>query len=361
MRESSDVEVFLERLCRPPVRLLKRLFRPLARYLAIPFKPFCPVWSWFWGWVFADDFPSGRGIAARASYQRSYIPAYLLIGTVVVALVFGLRSGEPTIVTLNDARPITVVDMYVPNKETADTSETLPGAKQNVPKYVQHGSGFLGFIDLRPRDVALPDPLTTVPSEIYAVDPPILFNEEEPISFSPVEGDEDTVVIPADADYVWTEFEKASNDRPEPVNHGVVLIHKVSPAVPPSAEMMGLGGYAEILMLIDKDGNPANYSVRQEDSAYTYPEFHLDCVLDDGTKATLKFYVDAQNNKLRYVTIKEDPKEFKFAEYVLAVLPDWRFAPAIKDSEPVDAFVRIGINFCLPDDEDCVEIVLIPM
>ena len=359
MRGSSDVEECLERMFRPPVRLLGRLFRPLVRYIAIPFKPFCTVWSWFWGWVFADDFPSGRGIAARASYQRSYIPAYLLIGAVVVVLAFGLRSGEPTIVTLSDARLITVADMYVPNKETADTSETLPGAKQNVPQLVKHGTGFLGFRDLRPDNVDLLDPSTPILSDIYAVDLTATYIPEDPISFSPVEGDEDTVVIPDDADYVWTEFEKVSDDRPESVNHGVVLIHKVSPAVPPSAEMMGIGGYVEILMLIDKDGNPANYSVRQEDLAYTYPEFHLDCVLDDGTKAILEFYVDAQNNELRYVTIKDDPKEFKFAKYVLEVLPEWRFAPAIRNSEPVDAFVRVGINFCLPNDEDCEEIILI--
>jgi len=362
MRGVSETEEFLERLFLPFSLLLQcvsrwKVFRQLARFLAFLSRPFRAVWCRFWGYIFADEMPSRLGIAQRASYQRAYIPAYLMIGVCVLVVIFGIRSGEPTMVTITNARqPVTVVDMYVLNKAKATDSDLFPGAKQNVPRLVQQGSGFLGFVDLWSSSQSLSEPATTIPSAIYSLDPSAEFSDNDPISYSPVKGDGDTIVIPVDADYVWTETPKES---PEPVNHGPLLIYKVRPKVPPSAKMMGIGGYVEVLVLIDPDGNQADFSVHTEDSINTYPEFLLDVILKDGTKAKLEFYIDMQQNDLRYVTIMEEPKEFKFADYFLEVLPEWRFGPAIRNSEPVHAFVRIRFNFCLPDDKDCVESIIL--
>ncbi len=339
MRGSSEIEEKLENalkcLCWPftiSVRWLskRRIIRQLVSLVAFLSKPFRTVWNRYWSFIGGDDIPDElacvHGLMQKKIYQRSALVVWPVIGACVVVISLGILSEEPTMVTITNARPpITVADMYAPHKDSTST-DSIPGAKQNVPKYVQHGSGFLGFIDLRPRDVALPDPLTTVPSEIYAVGPPILFNEEEPISFSPVEGDEDIVVIPFDADYFFSE-------QPEPekelLNRPCSVTYKPDPQYPLFAEEEGKQGKVVILVFIDSTGNKVPFPLGLE-----------------GDIQTLEYVVQGREHTFDYVVAEEEPTGSFFASSFIRVLPQWRFLPKVENGIAVNTWLLITYQFC---------------
>lgn len=377
MRETTEVEAQLRRLFRPIGNLVRWIvglwvFRQFGRLLTFLASPFLRVWNRYWSYIQGDDIPDEAarvpGFMQKAMYQRYVWLYWPVIIIFVAAISIGILSQEPTMVTIADARPlVTVADLYAPHKDTT-SSDSIPGAKQNVPHIVQHGDGFLGLRDLRASDKPVPTLDTTVASKIFATTSDKPYMPEEPISFSPVVGDLDTVIVPEDADYEWTEASEDTVPSTELVTRGPMLIDIVMPDVPFSAEDMGIGGYVEILALIGPDGNYAYYAAHAVDTVDTSPECILEVIFKNGTKGSLEFYidVDSMKNEFMYLTIVEKANDvetdvFKFADRLYEVLPQWKFAPPLYDSKPAYAFVRIGFNFCAPDDEDCIEIILNPV
>jgi hypothetical protein len=274
-------------------------------------------------------------------------------------------------VTITKARnPITVADLHSTDWPIEEL-DTVIGARRNIPEDVDLQDGFLGFTEIRPATEAIPEVVHQVPPEIYALKDEDLFVPDQPISFSPIDGKSDTIVIPRDIDLVRTKVPSEiltvadiipdiEEPKQELVNREPTLVYKVLPKVPPSAEMMGIGGHVDVLLLLGPDGNPVGYSAHAEDTVSTEVEYVYDVVLKDGRRATLEFYVSSTDNQLMYVTLEEEPKEFKFAEYLYQELPKWKFSPAIRDSKPVYAFVRLRFNYCAPGDVDCQAVELNP-
>ncbi|MFH2050511.1 MAG: hypothetical protein ABIJ12_13830 [bacterium] len=372
MRETTEVEEKLRNLFRPIgnfVRWIVELwvFCKFGTLLTFFASPILRVWNRYWSFIQGDDIPieTARvpGFLQKATYQRSnaFVVWPLLIGCVAV-ISLGILSEESSMVTITSVRqPVTIADMYVPEQENVSDARDIPGARTNVPKRVGFGDGFLGFRDLRPVHTDIPEPIDVVQSEIYTMLDDHPFNPEEPVSFSPVEGDMDTTIIPIDADYLFSKFEDTTS-KPDLITRGPALVFSVKPDVPFSAEKEGIEGYVEVLALIGPDGNYAYYTAHAVDSVSTHPECILEVVLKDNSKASLEFYIDADSlkNQLMYVKLTENPANLQFAENLFKVLPEWRFAPPLYESKPTYAFIRIVFNFCAPDVEDCVELIILP-
>lgn len=271
-----------------------------------------------------------------------------LVLFVVPVWIFSTFSTTP-----KDSSRATFTNIQI-NDSTVKTSAQSKPSKRNVDSRPVSNREFSGQFGVKfriiPDSPNIPRPTVEVP-KIYALDPtPFVMDED--ISISDIDTGMYGAYVPEGADY---EFELAGSDTSTLLTRGPKLISRVKPKIPPSAVMMGIGGVVDVLILIDPQGNHANFAVHTPDFDDTYPKFVLDVVLKDGGNATLEFYVDQQTNDLLYVTLKDDPEEFKFAKYLHEVLPQWRFSPAIKDGVPVYSFVYIHYNFCAPEDEDCIE------
>lgn len=352
---TSPTEEQLERLLEPLTSAMGRIVRLILAPLSVVLAP---VLSCLRTVILRDDLPSRNGLAQRAAYQRITLAAYgaiiLILGVAVV-----VHMRQPSRTTIKQVRqPHVIRDLFVSERVSPATQEPAPMARVNVPPPGGGLDGFLGFRNLRAVSERR-RPAPVINADLYSSQKRV-FASDEPVSFSPLEGVLDTVAIPAEPLWEWTDHSEPQALKPEPVSRGPMLIHRVMPEVPPSARMMEIGGYVEVLMLLNPRGNPVPYTVRAVDSVESYPECYLEVTLKDGSRAVLEFYVDSDSirNELLYVTLVEEPTGFGFADCLHAALPEWEFAPAIHIGEPVYSFLRLGFNFCAPDDIDCQAVVL---
>jgi len=290
--------------------------------------------------MLATEVPSERGLSQKASYQRVIITTYVFLTLLALVTILESRPDTTATIRTDTERSITAADLHFLDRRTTDK---LLGAVCNVPP-VNRLEGFLGFRTITPDgdDLDL-DINSTIPFDLYSIMDEDFYIPEDPISFSPEEGEGYRIEIPQNTGFYW--HERDSDDEPQGISRGVAWVRKVKPDVPPSARMMGAEGYVEILLLIDERGRHSGYSVHKEDTIYTYPECALRCTLEDGSVAVLEFYVEETNNDLMYVTIKEEPTGYRFAEYVHMVLSENVFSPAIKNGKPMASFVRLGFYF----------------
>ena len=355
MMRTSPTEERLERLLEPLTSAMGRIVRLILAPLSVVLTP---VLSYLRTVILRDDLPSRNGLAQRAAYQRITLAAYgaiiLILGVAVV-----VHMRQPSRTTVEQLRqPLVIRDLYVSDRVSPAARGSTPLARVNVPPPGGDLDGFLGFRNLRAvSERSRPAPV--INADLYSYQEQV-FASDEPVSFSPLEGPLNTVAIPAEALWEWTDHSEPQAPKPEPVSRSPMLIHRATPEVPSSARMMGTGGYVEVLMLLNPGGDPVPYAVRAVDSVESYPECHLEVTLKDGSRAVLEFYVDSDSirNELLYVTLVEEPTGFGFADCLHATLPEWEFAPAIHVGEPVYSFLRLGFNFCEPDDIDCQAVVM---
>ena len=297
----------------------------------------------------------------KATYQRN-----LLVANVIVMGVICVAATALVIVERLDDAVAWGGQIYGSRRHDADSIVVREEhrAVRALPSLNPSGrrhDGFLGLVTLRtpeiePPAVAVPasalgianQPAMTDDTEIYTGDSLIigtgagdLLMEEEMMVYD-------------------TEVEIEPEDTTcKPTDLPVRVVHKVSPKVPPLAEWNEKEGYVEVLLLVDSAGKPGHFSCRNKDGdSGAAVVFELEAVLKNNDRARLQFYVNPHQNDLLYVSLEERPREYHFADYLLEVLPEWRFAPAIREGRPVASFVIIQYRFCLSGDPDCQEYLL---
>lgn len=344
MREASEIEVYLKRLIRPVSELCSRFFRPIVTCLAFIAKHGRSVWYRYWCWVQADEVVSVRGISQRAAYQRIMISAQAGIGLLVTLFVSVSYLQRPDMVTVEARRPVKLWDMRVPDKSKV-IAETYPGAKRNIPRDEEGPKGFQGFINLTSEEAGLA-PETPVPSDIYTVSD-TTFHADQPISFSPIGGELDTVIIPINAEYLDSDFEPEI----ELVNRPPFIVDKKDPEFPPVYRIDHLiEGFVSIQVSINEKGKLEQFSpllpdntVLEETWYYVQVEFTRSLEeQSDGTRVFGQW--------------KRDQGTF-FAKNIGKVIRDWVFGPAIQDSRPVSSDLTISFYFCL-NYPNCKELTL---
>ncbi len=298
----------------------------------------------------------------KACYQPNLLKANLIVIAVIGLLVGGHTLWHRPPDGTQRATTPRMLDSRIMIQDTSQVShDTTRSAVRSLPSlnpYANRHEKFLGFIRLEPIRIA-PEPVVT-PPPIYVDEPQI---DDIPdlgvVSYALSEGSDTGVFLPETVDipaYVPPGEDPA--DRPTPVSRSVRVVYSPKAKVPPIAEMNEKEGYVEVLMLIGVDGKPAYFSCREPDGAPTDgPLFELEVVLKNKQQATLQFYL-SDHNTLEYVTVEETPKEYHFAEYLLQVLPEWEFEPAIRDGQPIPSFVLIQYHFCRPSDDDCQELTV---
>ena len=292
-------------------------------------------------WIVAEEVASDRGLAARVAYQRILVAANVCSLLLAIAVGVVVLSADPAGLVDIHRRPFLPSDLHLPFVSATDS---LVGAARNLPPLISP-NGFLGF-----RSIALGSLPTTPDLSMLTLDgydfrqsDAQQFSPEEPLSYSPMEGEGYRLEQPDNADFfvATRSFEPPAHGPTRPAQ----WVRQVEPKVPPSAQMMGAEGYVEVLLLIDELGRHRRFSAHLEDTIQTHPEFTMGVTRRDGSTTELEFYVAETGDSLLYVTLKEEPKGYRFADYVTEVLPQNVFAPAIRDGEPVATFVRLGFYF----------------
>jgi hypothetical protein len=294
----------------------------------------------------------------KASYQPNMIRAQLCsIGFLVLVAV---------LIVVLDKAPLSVTEQYriiqfqMPGKhgsigETArGTVWRGPGKSMNVPLR----AGFLGFTNPHPQPAVMPSvipiPVADDESPYDKIGGGELFpnsgngNDETGGSVFGFYGSGDDGLGLPD-----TDLPILLKNRP------VTLIHSVQPQIPPIAKWDGREGYVEILMLVDSTGEPEYFSCGLTGSGVgSGPNLELEATSKNSGPVTLNFYVGRESNSLLYVKLKETPDEYHFADYLLQVLPEWKFAPAIRDGRPISSFVIVQYRFCYGSNPDCQRLLL---
>ena len=152
------------------------------------FHPLVNIWRAFRGLILAEKYPSRRGIAQRAAYQRIIILANFAILAMVFMLAWWINSLDTPMSEKVDPGE------YKLNKVLSDSnqvkSDRIKAAKASTislnPYQTRH-EGFLGFVGF---DVVSDNNRTFTP----IADVPYYYDIEaevsDIISYSPFEGDE---------------------------------------------------------------------------------------------------------------------------------------------------------------------------
>lgn len=292
----------------------------------------------------------------KASYQRNMLLANAVVWLLVIVGVVGYYlSDRPPDDVRSVAEPRMLDSRIVIQDSSQVSHDTTHAAVRSLPSlnpYATRHEGFMGFIRLEPkRKVA--EQVVKIPEPIYAMEPDLdAIPDLDLTSYALSEGTDTGVFLPEVIDVpAFT-----PSVSPPPLSRLVMVIDCLPAEVPPIAEMNGKAGYVEILLLIGKDGKPESFSCRTPDGTSTDgPVFELDVVLKNNQQATLQFYISGHNT-LQYVTVQETPKDYYFARNLLKVLPQWQFAPAIRDGQPIESFVLVQYHFCRSGDQDCQEL-----
>ncbi|MEW6413535.1 MAG: hypothetical protein AB1483_13850 [Candidatus Zixiibacteriota bacterium] len=294
----------------------------------------------------------------KQNYQPNMAKGWGVVFVLVVLFAIWTANWEQGEIVRLDVKQAGLPSDIRFDPERVERSSEM-AAKRSIggynPRAHEH-DGFLGFDVKIIKD--------DQPLRIDIEKPPVYSTEIEDelsvgsdISFSVIEAEGGGIYVPEGTDLL-AEHEEQSQ-KPV-VNSDACLIRSVKPEVPWIAQENKKEGRVDVLVLIDKTGQPIPYSCKQADGVSTTPEYMLDCRMKDGSVATLEFCVSPQSsdNKLLYVVLHEEPKGYYFAEKLTEKLPDWKFAPAIRNNEPVVQFVIVQFRFCNPDDPDCQSIIL---
>ena len=293
----------------------------------------------------------------QTTYQRN-----LLCGTAVVIVLSAASAFWLTSLGRKVTAPfrVTRIEHIAVNDSSAVVREEHAAvtALARLNPYLNRHRGFFGFVNLvsaRAADI----PVVTPPAVVTSNPELTVESPDFPPSYSPIPGDDTGLFLPPNAALAPLDFD----DQPHPpVTRPVQLIREIPPDIPSVAQWDNRQGYVEILMLVDSDGRPGYFSCRQKSAAEaTGPAFELDIVLTDSSRATIEFFIDDRVNSLKYVELQERPRGYYFAEYLLKVLPEWRFAPAVRDGVPVASFVVVQYMFCLQSDPNCPSLQIKPV
>jgi hypothetical protein len=221
--------------------------------------------------------------------------------------------------------------------------------------YAGRHAGFLGFANLRPRQRShqvSPFAATLSSPGPFASDgPSLLLGGLKSIETAHIAGQ---AVGPSSEQSGF--FVDTTVDGP---TRPVSLIQAVHPRVPPIAQWNKKEGYVEVLLLVDRTGIPRRFSCRANPpDDPPGPVFEIETRATGRQPAQLQFYVAPRDNSFLYVRLTEEPREYHFADYLLEVLPHWKFAPAIRDGQPVEQFVVVQYWYCDKDDPNCREIIV---
>lgn len=120
------------------------------------------------------------------------------------------------------------------------------------------------------------------------------------------------------------------------LNRPINFAYKINPDYPLVALEAGKTGSVQILLYIDIEGRSVKFS--ENKNGYFFDE--------NGT------------NKIPYIILKEEPKDWFFARNTEKVISFWRFTPRIENGRPVGAFLRLTYQFCL--ESNCQDFILNP-
>jgi hypothetical protein len=291
----------------------------------------------------------------KVTYQRNMIMAQL----VVIGLCGLVLLGSYVADQAQPARDchVRVIESSVVIRDTSIIKrDSIRHARHMLPRFnpfAYRHEGFIGFATLRPvsaepRPVSAPEPVAVLVPEVV----PDEFN----VSYSLRSGADTGVFLPEGVRL--SQFLPADTSH-NSVNLPVRLIHSVKPKVPPIATWNDKEGYVEVLLLVDSLGNQQHFSCRKHRPPQASgPAFSLDVLGKGGKTGSLEFYVDQRENNLLYVNLAERPRDYHFADYLMGVLPQWTFAPAVRNSRPVASFVIVQYRFCRGADPDCQDLLL---
>lgn len=297
-----------------------------------------------------------RNLDLQKVYQRNMLWALML--TLVLAILCCLWTltlpPEPSAVEgFAGKRPLST---QLENRDDLSSGVVAgTGVPLAMNPYVGRHAGFLGFANLRPRQrshhVSLITPAMPSPDLFSSDGPSVLLGGLKSIETAHIAGQ--PVGPSSDQSGFFIDTTVDAPTRP------VRLIHVVHPRVPPIAQWNEKEGYVEVLLLVDRTGMPRRFSCRANPpDAPPGPVFEIETRATGRQPARLQFYVALRDNSLLYVRLTEEPREYHFADYLLEVLPHWRFAPAIRDGQPVEQFVVVQYWYCDPDDPNCREIIV---
>jgi len=214
----------------------------------------------------------------------------------------------------------------IPDRDLVEPSEKpAMVAVGGINPYAMAHDGFLGFVNLRPVCQA-PELIAERP-DVYDPDFAPLGIDSTP-SFSTVEGDEEGLFLPEEYT-IADAYLPPENVRP-PVTRQVQVVYKPDPEYPFVARDAGKEGNITVLVYIDSAGELT-----------TFPDW----IGGEGIQ-TLEYTVGSTRRIVNYA-VKEEPPGWFFAKNFLKVLPEWVFAPSIRNGKPVSSLLRIKYNFCL--------------
>lgn len=260
----------------------------------------------------------------KNKYQRNML--FGLGMCVMLSLGFGLWVRSLDGSTPRSASPTVVPNLVTPDRDLVEPSEKpAMVAVGGINPYAIAHDGFLGFVNLRPVCQA-PELIAERP-DVYDPDLAPLGIDSTP-SFSTVEGDEEGLFLPEEYT-IADAYLPPENVRP-PVTRQVQVVYKPDPEYPFVARDAGKEGNITVLVYIDSAGELT-----------TFPDW-----IGGEEIQTFEYMVGSARRIVNYA-VKEEPPGWFFAKNFLKVLPEWVFAPSIRNGKPVSSLLRIKYNFCL--------------
>jgi len=302
--------------------------------IALFLSPFVRAWKFVADWFYAMNYPSERGIAQRAAYQRGFVPGWIFVIAVVLLFVWWVKSlDSPTNASIE---PYTVKEVRI-NPETKP-SDTVMAAKTSATKwkpYPQHEgfAGFDGYNVISDVTIEFTPPPIEAPEVYSKLD---IGDDSDIFSFSPIEGDDTGIYVPEE--YVYDMEDGVLEE--EPVNIALDVIYHEDPEYPLIAKDEGEQGKVSLLIFVDETGNVSVFP--EETTAKNY------------TIQTKKYTVDGRKGEFDYVVAFEDSPGWFFVEKLLEVLPRWKFRPEIVDGQVASNFLVVTYNYCL--GLDCLKL-----
>ncbi len=311
-----------------------------------------------WRWLVADDRASRRGIAQRAAYQRLFLLAWMLVLGVVLILTWWIRSLDHAQSVKESVSPRYIVrDVHIDH--TQAPADTVKPARTSLPTlnpYLTKHKGFLGFVSetniIRDKYV----PRLTQPDIPVVASRSLDFPTD--LSYSPVAGNDTGLYVPERYVYDTGDdiFAPVTDSQTELESRSVEIDSLAVPETPWIAREEGKNGYAEAVVLIDKQGRPIPFAVDiRTDTMESACDFFVDVILTDGRPARLVFFADTTGapHVVLSLAVHEKPQGYYFGQKLAEALPQCSFIPASKGGAPVDQFVRFGYWFCVSSNEEC--------
>ncbi|KAA3631294.1 MAG: hypothetical protein DWP97_13395 [Calditrichaeota bacterium] len=286
----------------------------------------------FKSWINAEDYPSRYGFAQRVAYQRKFVCGWIFL--LVLSGAFSWWAYSYKLNQTENENELNRSEIVI-NESTKPTDTILP-AKTSLALWTPYKDheGFAGYNGYKIVEESYIPNINHLQIQQSVVSYQSQVQFADVISYSPIEGDELGLYLPK---LVETDFFE-QNDR---INNDLEfkVLRKIDPEYPMVALDAGKEGKVSILVYVNEYGLLSSFP---------------DNLINSRDERIITYHISKHDSEydFQYIIVKEEPKDWFFADNLLEILPKWKFQPQVENGLAIPEFVIITYDFCLGSNCD---------